>query len=423
MSKLALFGGTPVRDAEHPIAVPWPRFDERERAGLLAVLESRAWGGYPEPSPRAAEFAAAFAAYHDAAYGICCTNGSVTLEVALQALDLEAGDEVIVPTLTWIATGVAPIHLNAVPVFVDVDPDTYCMDPAQVEAAITPRTRGIILVHLGSQIADLDRLLEITRRHDLFLIEDCAHAHGGEWRGRGVGSHGDFGSFSFQVSKLMTSGEGGAVITSDEGLAARAHSVVDCGRQDAQGCGLKGFSPRLLGVNSRITEFQAAILLGQLARLAEDTRRREEAIAHLQAGLAEIGGLTPLPRDERITARSAYQLLLKYDRDAFGGVHRHKVLEALAAEGVECDGPFYVPMHLHPLMHAESRHWPHLRERYGDGIKAPETQAKLSFPVAHHAAAEEAVWLHYPYLMGERADLDALLEAVAKVKAHAHELR
>ena len=418
MSQLALLGGTPVR--ARPIHAPWPAFDERERQGLIEVLESRAWGGYPEPSPRAAQFAADFAAHHGAGYGICCTNGSVTLEVALGALDLEAGDEVIVPTLTWIATGVAPIHLNGVPVFVDVDPETWCIDPDQVEAAITPRTRGIIPVHLGSQIADLDRLLDIAKRHDVFVIEDCAHAHGGRWRGRGVGSHGDFGSFSFQVSKLMTAGEGGIVTTSDERLASRAHSIVNCGRQE---CGLPGFQPPLLGVNSRITEFQAAILQGQLARLEADTAQREAAIAHLEAGLAEIGGLTPLERDDRITTRNAYQLLMRYDREAFAGVHRDRVLEALAAEGVELDGPFYVPMHLPPLFHPESRHWPQLRERYGDGFQSPETRKKLQFPVAARAAAGEAVWMHYPYLMGSTEDLDAILEAVAKVKAHAHELR
>ena len=417
MSKLAILGGTPVR--ESPIAAPWPAFDDRERAGLLEVLESRAWGGYPEPSPRAADFASAFAVHHGSSHGICCTNGSVTLEAALVALDVEAGDEIIVPTYTWIATGVCAIHVNAVPVFVDVDPDTYCMDPAAVEAAITPRTRGIIPVHLGANAADLDRLLAIAKRHGLFLIEDCAHAHGGAWRGKGLGSYGDFGSFSFQVSKLMTAGEGGALITSDETLAARAHSVVDCGRQDG---GLPGFQPWLLGVNARMTEFQAAVLLGQLARLEAATCQREAAIEHLDAGLRQIGGLTPLVRDDRQTARHAYQLIMKYDAEQFSGLSRTKLLAALAAEGVECDGPFYVPMHQHPLMHAESRHWPQLRERYGDGMKAPATQAALQFPVAARAAFVEAVWMHYPYLMGSTADLDAILEAVAKVKTHASEL-
>lgn len=417
MSELAIFGGTPVRAGG--LETPWPRFGEAERDGLLRVLESRKWGGYPEPSPVAADFASRFAGAHDSRFGVACTNGSVTLELALLALDLEAGDEVIVPTYTWIATGAAPVHLNGVPVFVDVEPHSWCMDPAAVEAAITPRTRGVITVHLGSQTADLDRLVEICRRRGLFLVEDCAHAHGGRWRDRGVGSWGDAGSFSMQVSKLMTSGEGGVVTTSDERLAARLHWAVNCGRKEP---GFDRFDGRVFGVNGRMTEFQAAILLGQLGRLEEDTRRREEAIEHLEQGLREIGGLVPLERDARVTRRHAYQLLLRYDREQFAGVPRERVLEALAAEGLDLDGTFYVPMHHHPLFTAESRHWPQLRERYGDGFKSPETQRKLAFPVAARAAYEEAVWMHWPYLMGERSDLDAVLECVAKVKRHAAEL-
>lgn len=417
MSKLALLGGTPVSATD--LARPWPSFDERERQGLLAVLESRAWGGYPEPSPVAARFADGFARHHSAKSGVCVTNGSVTLEVALLALGIEAGDEVIVPTYTWIATGVAPIHQNAVPVFVDVLPGTYCMDPDQVEAAITPRTKGIITVHLGSQAADLDRLTAIAKKHGLFLIEDCAHAHGGAWRGRGLGSWGDFGSFSFQVSKLMTAGEGGIVITSSEEMDARAHWIVNCGRKEKAYQGVAG---NVLGVNGRMTEFQAAILEAQLARLADDTAHREASVEYLDARLREIGGLVPLARDERQTTRHAYQLLMRYDAEQFAGVHRNRFLAALEAEGVDLDGAFYVPMHEHQLMWAETRHWPQLRERYGDGIKSPVAKDALNFPVTSKAAYHEAVWMHYPYLMGSREDLDRIVEAVAKVKQHSADL-
>ncbi len=399
--KLAILGGTPVRSA--PIAQPWPRFGE------TTILAQQHYTTFSER----------FAAHHGAEHGVLCTNGSVSLEVCLNALDVEYGDEVIVPTYTWIATAAAPIHLNAVPVLVDVEARNYCIDPEQVEAAITESTRAIIAVHLGASIADLDRLKAIALRHGVALIEDCAHAHGGAWRDQGVGSHGDFGSFSFQVSKLMTCGEGGMVTTRSEELAARAHWIVNCGRKEP---GFDGFPGRRFGYNSRVSEFQAAVLLGQLERLADDTGRREEAIGHLTAGLASIGGLTPLERDERVTAQSAYQWILRYEPEAFAGKHRNRVLHALAAEGVACDGPFYVPMHHHELFTAESRHWPALRDRYGDGFKSAETQRALNplFPVTSKAAYEEAVWMHYPYLMGSRADLDAILEAVAKVKRNAH---
>ncbi len=417
MSKLAIFGGTPVTTT--PPAAPWPIYGDRERELLLSVLESREWGGYPEPNVRAAEFAEKFAAHHGAAYGICVTNGSVTLEVALTALDVEAGDEVIAPCYTWVATGACAVHVNAVPVFVDVDPDNYCIDPDQVEAAITDRTRAIIPVHLGANMADMDRMMDIADRHGIAVIEDCAHAHGGAWRGRGAGSIGDIGSFSFQSSKLMTAGEGGAVITSDNGLMQRCHSIVNCGRKEP---GYDTFEGHVLGVNARISEFQAAVLIAQLERLDEATRIRADAAAYLARGLDEVGGLTPLAQDERMTSRAAYQLISKYDPSLFAGAHRDVFLGALRAEGIECDGPFYVPMPDHPLFTAESRHWPQLRERYGDGVKAANARGELQFPVAAKAAYDEAVWLHYPYLMAGRDKLDQIVEAVAKVKAHADEL-
>lgn len=418
MSELAIFGGTPVASA--PPRVEWPLYDERERANLLAVLESREWGGYPSPSPRAAEFGRKFAEHHGAKHGVCVTNGSVTLEVALTALDIEAGDEIIVPCYTWIATAVCAVHVNAVPVMVDVDPVSYCIDCDALEAAITERTRAIIPVHLGANMADMDRIMAIARKHDLAVIEDCAHAHGSAWRGQGAGSIGDIGSFSFQMSKLMTSGEGGAVITSDDELMQRMHSIVNCGRREA---GYDSYQGAVLGVNARMTEFQAAVLLAQLDRLPEATRIRAEGAERLAAGLAEVGGLTPLPKDERITTRAAYQLVSKYDPEAFGGVHRDVFLNALRAEGISADGPFYVPLPDHPLFQAESRHWPQLRERYGDGIKDALQRGLLHFPVAAKAAYEEAVWLHYPYLMAGPEKVDQIIEAVAKIKRNAAELR
>lgn len=416
-SRLALFGGTPV--ASEPPRVAWPLFDERERNYLLEVLESREWGGYPSPSPKAAAFAERFAVHHGAKFGVCVTNGSVTLEVALTALDIQAGDEIIVPCYTWIATAVCAVHVNAVPVMVDVDPVSYCIDCDAVEAGITERTRAIIPVHLGANMADMDRILAIADKHGLAVIEDCAHAHGAEWRGRGAGSMGDIGSFSFQKSKLMTSGEGGAVITSDDTLAQRMHAIVNCGRKER---GYDQFEGGVLGVNARLTEFQAAVLLGQLERLPEATRIRAEGAAYLASALAEVGGVTPLPQDERMTTRAAYQLVSKYDPAHFAGAPRDVFLNALRAEGIHADGTFYVPLPDHPLFNAESRHWPQLRARYGDGIKATLAAGGFSFPVASRAAYHEAIWLHYPYLMAGREKLDQVVEAVAKIKRNAHEL-
>jgi len=416
--KLALLGGAPV--CRRPVAARWPERHAAGRDALLAVFEDGGWGGYPEPGPRAEAFARGFAAAHDARHGICAANGSLTLEVALAALGLEAGDEVIVPAYTWVATAACAVRLNAVPVFVDVEPRSWCIDPDALQAAVGERTRAVIPVHLGASLADLDRILEIARRHGLRVVEDCAHAHGARWRGKGAGSWGDLGSFSFQSSKLMTAGEGGALVTSDDDLAARCHSLVNCGRHEGSYAHLEEW---LFGTNARMTELQAAVLLAQLERLPALTERRARAIERLTRGLLELGGLAPLHRDERITTQAAYEWVLRYDAESFAGIPRQRFLEALAAEGVAAHGPFYVPLPDHPLMNPHSAQWPMLRERYGAGIRAPENCSRLHFPVAHGAAYEEAVWLHHSYLLGEPDDLDRIVEAVAKVKRHAAALR
>ncbi len=418
METLALFGGTPV--CARPPAARWPEASPGDRERLLAVLASGDWGGHPAPGPLAAEFAAGFAAAHDARHGICAANGSVTLEAALCALDLAAGDEVIVPVYTWVATAAAVVRVNAVPVFVDADPRTWCLDPGALEAAVTRRTRAIVPVHLGASVADLDAVGECARRHDLRVVEDCAHAHGARWRERGVGSWGDLGSFSFQTTKLMTSGEGGALITNDDELAARCHAYVNCGRHEGPSAELE---PWLFGTNARLTELQAALLLGQLERLTERGARRARAVERLTKGLAEVGGLAPLARDERVTTPAAYEWVLRYDAESFAGVSRDRFLEALAAEGIEATGPFYVPLPDQPLLNATSRQWPMLRERYGEGIRAPATRRALRFPVAERAAYEEAVWLHHGFLLADDDDLDRILEAVAKLRRHAAALR
>ena len=218
----AILGGSPVRSTDYP---SWPMWDEGERDKLLEVLETGGW--WQGDGNAAATFATNFAAYHGARFGMALTNGTHTLEAALVACDVGDGDEVIVPGMTFVASAGAALSVNASPVLVDIDPDTLCIDVAAAEAAITPRTRAIIAVHVAGAAADLDGLTDLCVRRGLRLIEDCAHAHGTFWRGRGVGSWGDFGSFSMQRSKLMTAGEGGALICNDEELRDRAWAYVD----------------------------------------------------------------------------------------------------------------------------------------------------------------------------------------------------
>src|SRR5450755_3137122 len=274
MGKLAITGGEAVRTAPFPT---WPMGKEQEARALLDVLESSKWGGQPFPGKYAHAFAKKFAAAHTAKYGQCVNTGTVAIQAALKAVGIRPGDEVLVPAYTWEGT-VGPVLLvNAVPVFVDVDPETYCMDARAAEAAITPKTRAILPVHLGMRFADMDALPEIARKHSLKIVEDCAHAHGGKWRGKGAGSMGDLGAFSFQSSKLITSGEGGVVLTNNLEYMERVQSYINAGRASLT----DQFHHRIVGFNYRLGEFQAAVLGPQLDRLSKQSKLRDKNMAYL----------------------------------------------------------------------------------------------------------------------------------------------
>ena len=272
MATLALWGGEPVKKTPFPV---WPHFDDHERAALLEVLESGQW--WRTPGTRTLEFEEAFARYHDARHGIAVTNGTAALEVSLAALGIGPGDEVIVPDYTFVATASAVLFTGALPVLVDVTAGTYCLDPDLAEAAITPRTKAIVVVHVAGHPADMDRFVEIAHRHKVYLVEDSAHAHGSEWRGQKVGALGDFGTFSFQQSKLMTAGEGGIIVTNHDDLERRARSIHDCGRMPGQWY----YAHFVYGSNYRLSEWQGAVLLQQLARLDEQAAVRcNHLLAH-----------------------------------------------------------------------------------------------------------------------------------------------
>lgn len=414
MSKetLAIKGGKPIRHKPFP---EWPVYDQDEENALIEVLHSRNWGGFPSPNRKAQEFAKAFAAAHDAKYGVCAANGTVTLELALKAAGIKAGDEIIVPSLTWLATAAAPVTANAVPVFVDINEKDYTINCDLVEAAITSKTRAVIPVHLGSSLADLDRLKQICKKHDLILIEDCAHAHGAKWRNQGVGSHGDFGSFSFQSSKLMTAGEGGIVLTNNKDYEEKLLSLVNCGRKQP---GYDRFEGWLFGYNYRITEFQAAILLAQLKKLSKLTKIREHNGCLLTELLKEVEGVSVLERSPHTTQVTHYQYIFKYHSERFKHLPREKFLEALKAEGIEASGAFYIPLQEWPMFDPPLRDWPMLKERYPYGINAESAHT----PVAKKAGYEQAVWLHYHYLLGTEEDVHDIVKAIQKIHRNVDQL-
>lgn len=403
MSELAILGGKPLRT--RPFS-PWPQFLARDAERVLSVVESRHWGGYPMPSRYCSEFANRFAQLHGAKYGLCIANGTIALIAALQAAGLRFGDEVIVPAYTWDGTATAVLFAGGVPVFADVDPDTYCLTAATAEPHITPRTRAILPVHLAMRFADMDGLLALAKKHDLKIIEDCAHAHGGCYRGRGAGSMGDVGCFSLQESKLMTSGEGGIVITSDLRAFEHLQSQVNCGRASMT----DQFDQHVLGSNYRMTELQAALLIGQLDMWPALQAKRDAAAARLTAGLSQIDGVRPLPEQPEITRSAIYCYVFQYRRE---GVPRDLIAAALEAEGIPCDGRFYEPVYRSDLFHATPENCPQLQQDYS-GVRCP---------VSERAAYEEALWLPQFLLVGDSQDVDDIVAAVEKVMRHFDELR
>lgn len=402
---LALLGGVPVRSEPWPV---WPVFDAAEEAALLAVLHNREWGGYPTPNEHAEHFARAFAERHDCEYGLCVANGTVSLEVALQALGVEPGAEVIVPAYTFEATAAAVLFAGCVPVFADIDSSSYCLDPESFEERITSSTQAVVPVHLGMRFADMDRIVGIADHHGIRIVEDCAHAHGGRWRDRGAGSFGAAGSFSFQTSKLMSAGEGGIVVTNDTEVLDRLFALTNCGRQRPQG----SRHHFVVGHNYRMTDFQAAILQVQLERLDEQHEKRNRNASRLDQTFETIDGFAPLDMDSRITRPALYQYVLRYDSRHFEDLPREAVVAALAAEGVPCDGRFYECLTDSEMLPLEAQRFPEFARR-----------SQAPCPTAEHAAWSEAIWIPHPVFLADEADLDQIPEAIEKIRSRAEDLR
>jgi dTDP-4-amino-4,6-dideoxygalactose transaminase len=408
MSELAIRGGTPVRSAPYP---QWPEIDERDVEAVASVVRTGQIGGWPEPGPRNAEFSSRFAEYQGAGHGIVMVNGTVTMEVALKALGIGWGDEVIVPALTFAGTAYAAIAAGALPVIVDVEPERWTIDPDAVEAAITPATRAIMPVHLGQQMADMDRLEQIASRHGLAIVEDCAHAHGQQWGGRGAGCIGAFGSFSHQSSKILTAGEGGTLLTSDDALARRAHSLIDCGRPKDE-----AEREYTFGANYRLGELNCALLCSQLDRF-EQQRAERETGARLFEQLADgLPGVSINPIHPRITRWSFYRYLIRIDPEAFAGATCEAVADALEAEGIGAEVQ-YPPMSRYDLFQPRLSRLPVCVE-HADRLDP----SRMSFPVAEAAGEREAVYLQERVFRAGRQGVEDVVTALAKVQAHAHEL-
>jgi dTDP-4-amino-4,6-dideoxygalactose transaminase len=407
MGELALNGGRKTKQKAFPI---WPQYDERERKALEEVLESRVW--WRTPGTKTLQFENDFAQFHGAKHGIAVTNGTAALEVTMSALGIGPGDEVIIPDFTFVATASAVLYAGALPVTVDVSPETYCIDVALAAAAITGRTKAIIAVHMGGHPADLDALGAVAKRKGIALIEDSAHAHATEWKGRRIGTHGTAGTFSFQSSKLITAGEGGLIITNDDAFEKQARSVHDCGRMPGEWF----YSHFINGSNYRLSEWQGAMLGAQLTRLDEQTRRRHQNARLLDKLLSQIPGITPQALDPRCTRNGHYAYIFHVSAKEFAGATTERLIETMNAEGIPNQAS-YPPVHaLDVFQNGEYR-----KRLCGSQAKEPHPFLQARYPHTHRAAFE-TIWIPHPALLGDEEDMHEIAAAWRKIQKFAKEL-
>lgn len=408
MAKLAILGGEPVKREPFP---KWPTFDDSEVKALLSALESGFWG---VGGRRKSEFEERFAAYQQARYGVAVTSGTAALEISLRALGIGCGDEVIIPAYTFMATAIAVLYVNAIPIFADIDPETYNIDPKSVEDLISDRTKAILPVHIGGRPADMDSLLAIAERNSLHIVEDACQAWGAEWRGRRVGAIGDMGAFSFQSSKNITSGEGGIIITNNEDLYVRAWALHNCGRLP----GKPWYEHHLPGSNYRMTEFQAAILLAQMERFDKQTERRIENARYLNSKLQKIDGVKPLKSDDRITRNPYHLYIFRVDPEAFGGATKFLIAKALQAEGIPVSVGYSKPLYKEAFLDYFKR-CPLSCQYYAKEID----YSKFRAPATERACYYEGLWLPQNVLLGTREDMDDIVHALEKIRNNLDDLR
>jgi dTDP-4-amino-4,6-dideoxygalactose transaminase len=397
---LALLGGRPVRTRPF---TSWPVFGKAEEIRLLRALRSGRWGRLD--GVEVTRFEERFASQHGCRYGIAMVNGTVSLRLGLMAAGLRAEDEVIVPPYTFFSTASAVIEANMVPVFADIDLNTFNLDPQAVAAAITPRTRAVIPVHFAGQPADMDAIMAVARERNLVVIEDAAHAHGASYRNRPAGSLGHLASFSFQSTKNLTCGEGGITITNDPQLAAACRSLHNCGRVPDG----VWYEHHVLSGNYRLGEFQGAVLNAQLDRFEAQAKKRDRNGRYLAGRLAKLPGIYPQQRPDACTRHAYHLFMLRLDGREFGAP-RAAVIEALRAEGIPCSPGYGYSLPQQPMFRrrAFGPYLPRLAKLldYGD-VHCPNSDL-----ICH----EQGLWLEHAMLLGPRSDADDIYRAFEKIR-------
>ena len=403
--KPALLGGKPIRTKGY---ASWPKIAAADEQSVLDVVRTGRWNRNRSVD----EFEETFAKASGAKFCVATSSGTSALVTSLGALGVGPGDEVIVPPYTFLATVTAVLLHYALPVFVDSDRETLLMDPGKLEAAITDRTAAIIPVHIGGSGADLDRLLATAKKRSVPVIEDACQAVFGQWRNRGLGSWGTSGCLSFQVSKNLCSGEGGAILTSDEAMANKCYAFHNCGRtRDRASASYRGGR----NTNVRMTEFQGALLLSQMTGLEQRAQTRSENAQYLSSLLREIPGILPARMYEGCT-RNAYHLyMFRYQPEKFANLPRNGFLKALSAEGIPCSSG-YGPLNTAEFIRDALNSRPYVRV-YGQA--ALDKWAERNRCPENDKLCEEAVWCMQNMFLGPRSDMDEIGAAIRKIQAHA----
>lgn len=403
--KLAILGGPKTRTAPLP---SWPILGDVEEQELLKVLHSKRWNrlGGSEVD----RFEKTWAQRLSARHCVATSSGTSALVTALNALDIGPGDEVIVPPYTFVATINTVFLQHALPVFVDTDRATSQIDATKIEAAITKRTRAILPVHLGGSVANMDAILAVAKKHNLPVLEDACQAHLAEWRGQKVGTLGALGCFSFQGSKHLNSGEGGAIMTNDDKLAEISRSFQNQGRAEPN----SGFQYARNGDNRRLTEFQGAILMAQLTRLEEQAQTREQNATYLRQLLSEIPGITPAKMYDGVTRNAYHIFMMRYDGAHFSGLPRERFIKALQAEGIPCSGG-YGPLNKEPFLKTtlQSRAF-----RYIYPAKLVAAWEQRNHCPENDKLCQEALWFGNLILLGTKQEMEQIAAAIRKIQKH-----
>jgi len=412
----ATLGGQPVRTAPFP---RWPEFGEADEEAVLPVLRSGVWSR----SKVVVEAEKRFAQLMDADYCLATCNGTNAIFTSLCALDIGAGDEVIMTPYTFLGS-LHPILLaGALPVFADIDPDTWQIDPAKIEAKINPNTAAILPVHILGGICDMDRINAIAKKHDLKVIEDACESHGGEWKGKKVGNLGDLGCFSFQTGKSLTCGEGGAILGRNEPLMDRCYSFHDFGRGRGSVRPTGGQNYAMVATKCRMAEYQAAILISQMEKFEAECKRRSENAAYLTEKLARIPGIVPRPDYPDVTRKAFYYYGLRYQPEQFDGLSRQQFIAALGAEGIPANTSLGVlsdtPMNREGCL--DDAFQSKAYQMIYPAEKLANYQAENECPACDRLI-EETVGFHQSMLLGPRQDMDDIANAVGKIYEHRRKL-